>query len=98
MVPADETWACNPGQYFRGVDMSVVRFGVMVALVALGAACAQGTSPPSTGIAQKAAASAAPTTAPVVAPASTPTPAPPMAVQPPPAPAPQPAISLTFAP
>ena len=78
--------------------MSVVRFGVMVALVALGAACAQGTSPPSTGIAQKAAASAAPTTAPVVAPASTPTPAPPMAVQPPPAPAPQPAISLTFAP
>ena len=78
--------------------MSVVRFGVMVALVALGTACAQGTSPAGATIAQKAAASAPPTAVPVATPVAMPTPAPPQAVQPPPAPAPQPAISLTFAP
>jgi hypothetical protein len=76
--------------------MSVVKFGLTIALVTLSAACAQGTTPASTTIAQKA---SAPSAAPTAAPAATPvaTPAPVQVAQPAPkAPPPQPAVS-TFA-
>jgi hypothetical protein len=74
--------------------MSVLRFGLAIALVTLGVACAEGTTPASTAVTHQAAApTAAATAAPVATPVATPTPAP---VQPAPQAPPQ-TVTSTFA-